>query len=118
MLRRTGGAFLGRTTRVTEAELQEAVVGVARTLGWRVAHVRPARTEKGWRTAWSYDGKGFVDLTLVREWRLLFVELKGERGKVAPEQQGWLDALDETPNEVHVWRPRDWLDGTVERVLR
>ena len=107
---------------MTEAELQDAVVELARFKGWRVAHVRPARTEKGWRTAWSYDGLGFPDLTMVKGFRLIFAELKGERGQLAPEQRAWLEALLPPGHyggvEVYTWRPRDWLDGTVERVLR
>jgi len=46
--------------------------------------------------------------------RLLFVELKSERGKLRPEQSDWLDALRLLPQaEVHVWTPADW-DSLVE----
>ena len=47
--------------------------------------------------------------------RLLFVELKSDRGRVSPEQQAWLDAL--SPYSC-VWRPADLRNGTIERALR
>ncbi len=43
---------------MTEAELQDGIATAAQYAGWKVMHVRPARTETGWRTAVQYDGKG------------------------------------------------------------
>jgi hypothetical protein len=103
---------------VTERQLQQAVIEMARMLGWMVAHFRPAQTAKGWRTAVEGDGAGFPDLTLVRGPRLLFVELKRAGGSTAPAQQKWLHALQQTAAEVHVWKPADWTDGTIEQQLR
>lgn len=103
---------------ISEAELQRGVIELAQALGWRVAHFRPARTEEGWRTAVSADGKGYPDLTLVRGTRCLVVELKAARGRVHPEQQIWLEAFARTPVEVYLWRPADWLSGEIEQVLR
>lgn len=100
---------------MTERELQSAVIECARLLGWRVAHFRPAETSKGWRTPVEADGAGFPDLVMARRGRLLFVELKSEKGKLRPEQVAWLDALNPL---AFVWRPADWLSGTVEHVLR
>lgn len=93
---------------MTEKEFQSAVIDFARFCNWRVAHFRPAQTVHGWRTPVQGDGKGYPDLTLVRGERLLFVELKGEKGKVSVEQQDWLDALKGTGVEVYLWRPSDW----------
>lgn len=98
----------------TEAEWQATVIDYAHLTGWRVAHFRPAKTERGWRTAVSADGKGFPDLTLVRRGRLIFVELKAERGRLTPEQIEWLTALEVCALaraeglEVYCWRPSDW----------
>ena len=103
---------------MTEAELQDAIADMARTFGWMVAHARPARTNRGWRTPWQYDGKGFPDLTMVRRERLIFAELKAARGRVAPEQHTWLSCLRRTYAEVYVWTPEHWLDGVVDEVLR
>jgi VRR-NUC domain-containing protein len=97
-----------------EADFQSVVVEVARLAGWRVAHFRPARTDKGWRTPVTADGAGWPDLVLVRPPRIVFAELKSERGKVRPEQTEWLDVLRLLPGtEVYLWRPNDW-DALVE----
>lgn len=101
-----------------EADLQVAVIEIARFLGWRVAHFRPALTSKGWRTPVSADGKGFPDLFMVRRERVLAVELKGDRGRVTPEQADWLRALSDAGVEVAMWMPYHLDDGSVERVLR
>src|SRR5258705_9090381 len=50
---------------MSEEELLTAVLQLCRVLGLRTAHFRPARTEKGWRTPVSGDGKGFPDLIIV-----------------------------------------------------
>jgi hypothetical protein len=101
-----------------EAELQANVIHTARLLGWRVAHFRPAQTAKGWRTPVEADGAGFPDLVMVRGDRLLVVELKSTRGTVSAFQAEWLERLEGTCAEVYVWRPRHWVDGTIEEVLR
>lgn len=101
---------------MTEAELQAAVVQMARTFGWRVAHFRPARTAKGWRTAVGYDGAGFPDLVLARD-RVVFAELKGDGGRLRPEQNEWGAVLERAGAEWYVWTPADWMAGDVDRVL-
>jgi hypothetical protein len=108
---------------VTETQLQSAVIECAQLLGWRVAHFRPAKTERGWRTPVQGDGKGFPDLVLVhtRQRRVLFVELKSAAGVVSAEQQDWLQRLMFATGrnlQVALWRPDDWVSGEVERVLR
>lgn len=100
-----------------EAELQEAVIDTAHTFGWLVAHFRPARTEKGWRTPVAADGKGFPDLVLVRD-RILFVELKSEKGRLSPDQALWQEWLTEGDGDHRVWRPRHWLSGKIIDELR
>lgn len=101
---------------MTEAQLQDAIVEAARVLGWRVAHFRPALTQHGWRTPGSYDAKGYPDLTLVRD-RVVFAELKTERGALTDEQRAWGSALRLAGAEHHVWTPSDWLDGSVDKVI-
>lgn len=112
--------------RMTEKQLQDAVIKAAQLLGWRVAHFRPALTQTGrWVTAVQGDGVGFPDLVLVRPPRLMFVELKSHRGQVSDEQQAWLSDLTKVANmeepgeiDVYVWRPADWESGVIERRLR
>jgi VRR-NUC domain len=97
-----------------ERSFQSVVVEVARLAGWRVAHFRPARTDKGWRTPVTADGAGWPDLVLVRPPRIAFVELKSEAGQLRPNQTEWLDVLRLLPQvEVFLWRPSDW-DVVVE----
>lgn len=98
-----------------EKEWQRDIVRLARTLGWRVAYFRPAQTSKGWRTAVGADGAGFPDLVLVRD-RILYVELKNERGKLTVEQLEWRAAIEVGGGEWHLWRPDD-LDDAMKVLL-
>lgn len=101
---------------MTEGDLQAQIIAAAQTHRWHVAHFRPARTELGWRTPVAADGAGFPDLVLVRNGRLIFAELKSERGRISDAQEAWLARLAEADVEVYVWRPTD-LDTALE-VLR
>ena len=93
-----------------EASLQASIVELASLLGWRVFHVHDSRRS---------IGAGFPDLLLARPPRVLVFELKREGRYPTATQRGWLEALAECPGiESGVWRPRDWLDGTIERALR
>lgn len=108
---------------MTEAQLQSAIIDTAHLLGWQVAHFRPAQTANGWRTPVQADGAGFPDLVLVRHGHLIFAELKSKAGDVSAAQDRWLEELLAVSVGVHrvqvyVWRPADWTDGHVERVLR
>lgn len=100
---------------ITEAAFQAQVIELAHLFGWRVAHFRPALTKHGWRTPVSADGKGFPDLVLVRRKRLIFAELKSQRGRLSPEQRDWWEALTHVA-EAYVWRPSDW--PAIEAELR
>jgi hypothetical protein len=102
---------------VTEADLQRAVTDLAELLGYEWAHFRPARTEKGWRTPVSGPlGAGWPDLVLVRErdCRLLFLELKGERGKLSAAQVRVVTALGSLESPPVVAR---WVERGVTRAL-
>lgn len=91
----------------SEAELQTAVLELAKLFNWRSAHFRPARTARGWRTAVSGDGKGFPDVVLLRPPRRIIAELKAAKGKLTAEQEAWLDDWRAVGAEVYVWRPGD-----------
>ena len=111
----------------SEAELQVAVIDLARLRGWLVHHTRPARLSSGgWRTP-IQGHPGFVDLVKVRQWRVIFAELKRQTGRVSADQTVWLDELAQaaagghlTPPtvEVDLWRPSDWLSGAIAETLR
>ena len=101
-------------------ELQPAVVALAEQCGYRVYHVANVKGELRNET-----GQGFPDLVMVRpnDGRCLVVELKSAGGVVKPKQQQWLvawacvAAINQTV-EVHLWRPAQWHDGTIEEALR
>lgn len=102
--------------KVSEAQFQRQVIEFAQRLNWRVAHFRPAQNARGdWRTPVAADGKGFPDLVLVRE-RVLFVELKVNGNKLAPDQVAWRDALQTAGANWHHWTPDDW--PAIEQTLK
>jgi len=49
--------------------------------------------------------------------RMIFVELKSEKGKVSPDQEEAHRLLRLVGHAVYVWRPSDLLSGRVEEVL-
>lgn len=104
--------------RETEAGFQKAVTDLALLCSWRFVHHRPARTAKGWRTAGSGDIAGWVDLVLWHERarRVLYVEVKSERGRTTQAQRDVLTSLRLAGCEVAVWAPRDWAE--LEATLR
>lgn len=121
---------------MTEAQLLDAVLGTPRkpglalALGWRGYHTHRSQ----------HSPAGFPDLALVKDGRLVFAELKTERGKTTDDQDAWLedlgmvaasavnvDSLTDDSHadrviadpvvEVYLWRPTDLLDGTIGRIL-
>lgn len=100
---------------VSEKDFQKTVTDALTLFGWRWCHFRPARTQRGWRTALS-GSPGFPDIAAVRGERILYVELKAANGKLRDEQQSWLSALGAAGAEVHCWRPSDW--PFIERLIR
>src|SRR5262245_40829737 len=101
---------MGRNTlRLSEAAFQRQVIELARLCGWRVAHFRPARTARGWRTPVQGDGKGFPDLLLVRGDVLAVAELKADDAwPPEADQATWLAAFARVGVQVFIWRPRHW----------
>ncbi len=100
--------------KISEQDFQQQVIDLAHSLGWKIAHFRPALTDKGWRTAVSGDGAGFLDNVLVRE-RVIWAELK-VTGKLSPQQLNWFNWLKEAEQEVYVWRPADF--DQITEILR
>lgn len=74
-----------------------------------VAHFRPARTVKGWRTAMTGD-IGFPDIVAVGHGATVVIETKSERGRLRPEQHRWLEAFGAAPTHTLVLRPSNWND--------
>jgi hypothetical protein len=98
---------------LSEADWQQRVIDTAKVHGWRVAHFRPAMTQRGrWVTPMT-GHPGFPDLVLARGGVLIVAELKRHGGKPTPQQREWLAALG---GYGRLWRPTDWPD--VLRELR
>ena len=73
---------------MTEDELLTAITDAATYLGWRWFHIRRSDLAR------QMGHSGFPDLVLARKGRVLFMELKSEKGGIAPDQHAWMDALD------------------------
>lgn len=110
----------------SEEAFCDTIIELAQLLGYLAFHPRPARTEKGWRTAFT-GNSGYPDLTLVHRetGAVVFAELKVGRNVPRPDQQEWLDALANGASwdehgvrapRVYVWRPGGW--DQVESVLK
>lgn len=84
--------------------------------GWQWKHDEPAvRQSGGWATAFRGD-KGFPDYVATRDGRLIFAEIKNERGRLTKGQADWLDFLRLTSAEVYLWRPDDL--NKIKEILR
>jgi len=83
---------------MNEKQFAAQIRDLAIILNWRYYHT--------WNSL--HSASGYPDVTLVRGSRLILAELKTDKGKVTPQQQGWLDALKETKAEVYLWRPADF----------
>lgn len=122
--------------KMSERELQKAVVDMARQFGWLVHHGKPApiRGDR-WITPVQGDS-GFPDLIMSRHGSIVIAELKAERGRLSEGQQEWMLELSGQPGwgysrtsesrplsidqylQVVLWTPDDWRSGAIERVLR
>ena len=91
---------------VTERDLREQIRDLCKLFGWRMYF------------SWSsiHSPQGFPDLVLVRDSVILAVELKSEKGKLTPEQEEWLLALNKAGVKTFIWKPSDF--NEIVEVLR
>lgn len=94
---------------MSEEELLAAILDAAYLLGWRIHHDR--RSDK----ALQQGHAGFPDLVLVRNGRVMFLELKSDKGQLSEDQWAWHKALPIPSHsvDVRVVRPGD-LDDVIE----
>ena len=99
----------------TEKGFMQAVVDLARLQGWKVYHTYDARKSE----------PGFPDLTMVRDGRLVFAELKTEKGKLTPAQEEWGEALQKVEGlaedalyAAHCGGALSWLEHDLDGVER
>jgi len=95
----------------SEDDLLTDVLGLLRSLGWRAVHYRNSRA------AVTQGDRGLPDVTAAGHGRVLYAELKREGEQPTRDQMAWLDALSQGGAECYVWRPSDWLDGSIERIV-
>ena len=93
---------------VSERDFQKQVIELAETMGWElIYHTHDSRRSR----------EGFPDLIMVRDGRLLALELKTETGRASPEQEEWIDAMQQvTDVRAAIVRPRD-LQALADDVL-
>lgn len=89
-----------------ETQFQDQVVELAERAGWWWWHDTDSRRNRS----------GLPDLILIRPPRIVFAELKREKGRLRPLQTKVLEMLSRCPGvEQYLWRPSDW--ETVKAVL-
>lgn len=98
-----------------------AVVRYARLMGWNAWHDQATNAPRACRTCKTplrlpRNEAGFLDLLLTRRPRVVWVELKSERGKLTDEQRERIEELRACGQEVFLWKPSHWQE--IERVLR
>jgi hypothetical protein len=100
-------------SNMSEDDLLTAVMDLLRVYRWMAWHVRNSK-------AGVVQGDpGFPDILACRPPRLMAIELKTEKGVLTPLQNVWAAAMKQSPGvEYHVFRPSDYLDATIEGVLR
>ena len=92
---------------MTETDLMAAVRTACRHLRLLAYHTHDSRRSE----------PGFPDLVIVGR-RVIYRELKTQRGRLRPEQRAWLAALQEAGQDADVWRPSDWQSGRITRELQ
>lgn len=114
--------------RLSEAYLDQQVLGIAWENGWKAYHVRDSRRV-------IQGDTGYPDWTLVRMSpdgmpQVVFIECKTEQGKVEASQKEWLEAAawlgeqdqwDQEPEQgirAYVVRPSDWDERRIHAVLQ
>lgn len=100
-------------THLSEAQWQALVIREAMLAKWAYYHPPDNIPYKGNKK--QNIVAGFPDLTLVRKDRLIFVELKAEKGRITEAQKVWLKRLSDAGAECYLWRPSDY--DTVMEIL-
>lgn len=83
---------------ISEKAWQRLIIDTAQKCGWMCFHTYDSR---------KTTGKGFPDLVMVKD-RVVWAELKTQRGRLTADQKRWRYALLAAGEEYHLWRPSDW----------
>jgi len=82
---------------ISEKDFRQQILDLAELCGWKCYFT--------WNSI--HSPAGFPDLILVRE-KIIFAEIKSEKGKLSDAQKEWRDALENTGGEYYCWKPSDW----------
>jgi hypothetical protein len=93
---------------MSEADLQTHIISMAEALGYEVVHIRDSRGQRA---------VGLPDLMLIRAPTLIFAELKTEKGRLTAKQEWFMAQVRECGVPAYLWRPSDWMAGTVQRII-
>ena len=93
---------------VREKDLREQVRDLCKLFGWKMYF--------SWTSL--HSPRGFPDLVLANpgQKRVIYAELKGEKGELTDHQRDWLETLKECGQEVYLWKPADIM--TIVEILR
>ena len=98
---------------ITERDFTQTVIDLAQRCGWLVYHQFEQKVYA------RRVGAGFPDLVLLKAHRIIFAELKSQKGVFTAAQQEWITQLRAARSspyiQVYVWRPRDW--EIIEKML-
>lgn len=92
---------------MTERELQEHVRQLCAGLGLFHYHPHSSR----------HSAPGWPDSVIIGAGGILYRELKTEAGSLSAEQRRVGELIARAGGDFAVWRPRHWLDRTIEREL-
>ncbi len=85
----------------SEKDFLSQLKDLAKIYHWRLYHP--------FLSKWSE--RGYPDITLVRPPRIIFAELKREKGVLSPSQEEWAELLRACPGvEYYQWKPSNWDD--------
>ena len=88
---------LDKLPALTETQFREQIRDLCKVFGWKFHFTWLA----------IHSPKGFPDLVLrkIDQKRIVFAELKSEKGVVTPSQQEWYNDLKACGQETYIWRP-------------
>jgi hypothetical protein len=93
---------------MSEAELQANIIALCGELGFPVGQMLNFRaTIRGW-----------PDLVIIARTKIIYRELKSERGTLSPDQRDTGTRIRAAGGNWAVWRPRDWVTGRIQDELR
>ncbi len=105
--------------QMNQMELGRNILWLVHTLSGMAIHIRPAKTEKGWRTPGEGDIENYPDWTifLPLQGRCIWAELTMVGKKPTPGQIAYGEAIIKAGGEWYWWTPEQWFSGEIERIL-